>query len=77
MDTDVREALYLTLNYVPGGATSSDKEISFGMGPIDLKYIKSGNGNHGVGVKISASAPWPRYSAGASWDVENAKNIEN
>ena len=65
------------LNYVPGGATNDDKEISGGLGPVDLKVIKSGNGNYGVGLKFSASTPWPRYSAGFSWDVEDATVIKD
>ena len=57
--------------------------IQFGMKRSDVrrslsvKYdeFQRSNANHGVGVKISASVPWPRYSSGASWDVEN--NREN
>ena len=65
------------LNYVPDGSTDFDKEVSIGIGAVDLKYIKSGNGKYGVGIKLSASAPWPRYSVGNSWDITHAKVAEN
>ena len=64
-------------SFIPGGSTASDKEISGGLGPIDLKIIQSGNGNYGVGFKFSVTTPWPRYSAEFSWDVANAETIDN